>query len=196
MLRSEFEVLTGIYVDDEMMDVINERYMSFEGDKRVFCQAYKSNLNGLAQSIQQETNRRRFKSEADQEDDTKELEDRITELKAELDREKEWQPYQVSAMNTVDYAKLAAYCRKPLTKEAAAELVASEFGFAKENVVICNELPSFRKDRHGKIEQCGKEDRQPVYDATDYNYIRFNVKAKGTTFFWEMVNGELEAFKC
>ena len=100
MLRSEFEILTGIYVDEEMMDVINERYIEMELDKHVFCEAYKSNMNGLAQIIQREANRRQFEKMGDINKAIKaikELNDKISGLKAELEKEQEWKPYEAYA---------------------------------------------------------------------------------------------------
>lgn len=195
MLRSEFEILTGIYVDEEMMDVINERYIEMELDKHVFCEAYKSNMNGLAQIIQREANRRQFEKMDDINKAIKELNDQISNLKAELEEDQEWEPYgKNSAMNAVDYTRLLHGCR-PMEKEAAAELVADEFGFKKECVYVLDKIPVYKKNRHGQIKAFGCEDRKPVYASTDWNYVRFDVIVKGQTFSYEMVNGDLEPYE-
>lgn len=194
MLRSEFEILTGIYVDEEMMDVINERYMEIGADKREFCAKYKANECGLAQAIQTETNRRHFLSMEDINREVELLNKTIDDLKEKLEKELEWEPYgKNSAMNAVDYTRLLHGC-KPIEKEAAAELVADEFGFKKECVYVLDKVPVYKKNRHGQIKAFGCEDRPPVYASTDWNYIRFDVITKGQTFSWEMVNGELEPY--
>ena len=118
----------------------------------------------------------------------------IDDLKEKLEKELEWEPYgKNSAMNAVDYTRLLHGC-KPMEKEAAAELVADEFGFKKECVYVLDKVPVYKKNRHGQIKAFGCEDRPPVYASTDWNYIRFDVIVKGQTFSWEMVNGELEPF--
>ena len=195
MLRSEFEILTGIYVDEEMMDVINERYMEMELDKHVFCEAYKSNMNGLAQIIQREANRRQFEKMDDINKAIKELNDKISGLKAELEKEQEWKPYgKNSAMNAVDYTRLL-HGYQPMGKAAAARLVAEEFGFKEECVHVMDQVPVYKQDRHGVIRKFGSEERPPVYASTDWNYVRFDVIVKGQTFSYEMVNGDLEPYE-
>lgn len=195
MLRSEFEILTGIYVDEEMMDVINEQYIEMELDKHVFCEAYKSNMNGLAQIIQREANRRQFEKMDDINKAIKELNDKISGLKAELEKEQEWKPYgKNSAMNAVDYTRLL-HGYQPMGKAAAARLVAEEFGFKEECVHVMDQVPVYKQDRHGEIKAFGCEDRPPVYASTDWNYVRFDVVTKGQTFSYEMVNGDLEPYE-
>lgn len=191
MLRSEFEILTGIYVDEEMMVVINDRYNAFEGDKREFCKAYKENLNGLAQSIQMEANRRMLQKYEDSVEHNKELLKQISELREKLDKELEWEPHQMSAMNDADYEKLKQ-CGRLMTKEDAKGYIAMEFGFQKERIVVYDTIPVYRKNRHGAIKKFSEQYRQPVIGATDYNYVRFDVVTGGNEFFYEMVNGELK----
>lgn len=54
MMREEFERLTGFYPSADLYRVIEVRYSEFHGDKREFCKAYKSNKDGLAESIQRD----------------------------------------------------------------------------------------------------------------------------------------------
>lgn len=195
MLRSEFEILTGIYVDEEMMDVINERYIEMELDKHVFCEAYKSNMNGLAQIIQREANRRQFEKMGGINKDFGVLHKTIEDLKDKLEKELEWKPYgKNSAMNAVEYTRLL-HGYQPMGKEAAAELVANTFGFQKECVYVLDKVPVYKQNRHGEIKAFGCEDRPPVYASTDWNYVRFDVIVKGQTFSYEMVNGDLEPYE-
>lgn len=193
MLQSEFEILTGIYVTDDMYKFIEGAYMQLKLDKSVFCERYKNNKDGLAQVIQQEANRRKLLNDEEVLNENCRLHDKIKRLEAELDKEQEWEPYQISAMNAVDYEKLRRY-DKPMSKEAAAEKIAEEFGFAKERIKVLDTIPIYKKNRHGQIKEVGTEERTPIYDASDYNYIRFDVCTRGSTFRYEMVNGELEMY--
>lgn len=167
--------------------------MQSKEDKRVFCENYKKNKDGLAQNIQQEANRRQFLNREDINHEFKGLQDEISRLKAEFDKEQEWEPYEACAMNWVDYEALAKSGRRLDAKEAVS-LVANEFGFTEDKVILIETIPLYKKNRHGKIQRCGTQERPPVYDATDYNYIRFDVRTAGATYSWEMVNGELEPY--
>ena len=193
MLRSEFEILTGIYVTDDMYKFIEGAYMQLKVDKSVFCERYKNNKDGLAQVIQQEANRRKLLNDEEVLNENCRLHDKIKRLEAELDKEKEWEPYEVCAMNWADYEALAKSGRRLDAKEAVSR-IAEEFGFASDKITVITTMPLYKKNRHGMIQRCGTQERPPVYDATDYNYIRFDVRTAGATYRWEMVNGELEPY--
>ena len=53
MMMTEFEELTGFYPSADMYDAIELEYFEFPGDKYAFCEAYKTNKDGLAERIQQ-----------------------------------------------------------------------------------------------------------------------------------------------
>ena len=197
MLRSEFEVLTGIYVTDDLYACIEEAYMTSKVDKREFCEAYKSNLNGIAQSIQQNAcyknmeNRKEDKKAADEYlAMIKGLKTEINRLEKELEKEQGWEEIENSAMSDVRYAELAKDGSK-LTDEEAAQLIADEFGFRKDRIDILHGVGIFEKNKHSQIRKAGAKERRPVYMSTDWNYVRFNVRGN-VTMMYEMVNGELE----
>lgn len=193
MMIKEFENLTGIFLTAEMYKVIEKRYMEFDGDKEAFCKAFKKNAGGLAESIQQEANRTNFYKEREHQGEITRRDIEIERLKKELeraqqkiDREQEWQPHECSNMSQDRYEKLAK-TGKRMTETAAANYIEEEFGFRADRVKVFEEIPAYQINRHRQIRRNGTVKRSPVYDATDWNYIRFNCGA----WQYEVVNGQL-----
>ena len=56
----------------------------------------------------------------------------------------------------------------------AIEEAYNDYGFAAEKVKIFHSTPIYEINRHGQLRQIGTADRSPLYNATDWNYIRFN----------------------
>ena len=198
MLRSEFEVLTGIYVTDDLYDCIEQAYMESKEDKSVFCEKYKSNKNGLAQAIQQKAcwenmeNRKENKKTIDEYISMiKGLKKEIKRLEGELEKEQGWETYENSAMNDTSYDALAKSGRK-MSDDEAEQLISDEFGFQKDCVNVRHHIGVFQKGKNNRIRKTDVKKREPVYESTDYNYVRFDVATQGLTWMYEMVNGELE----
>ncbi len=74
-----------------------------------------------------------------------------------------------------------------MSEEAATREIADEFGFSFEKIQICVTAERTEKNRHGAIRKSGYSERLPLYNATDWNYIKFTVGG----YTYEMVNGEL-----
>lgn len=90
-----------------------------------------------------------------------------------------------------DYDKLSnAGGTKELTYGEALDLVCEEFGFDPRKVTILTEIDKYQKNSKGQLRKNGKAERKPLYNATDWNYIRFNC----ANWFYEMHNGELNKF--
>ena len=155
MMLEEFEARTGYYPSSETYRVIEEEYVQFEGDKDAFCKAFKLNTNGLATRIQRTLNSQRWQ-------------------KIKLDHELEWQPYEMKE-NTrqADYDHLRAAGRV-MTDDEAKDLLYDWFGFAREKVTILHSVPTYEINRHGQLRRTGETERLPLYEATDWNYIRFD----------------------
>ena len=49
-------------------------------------------------------------------------------------------------------------------------------------------------NRFHRIRRVGEYERKPLYNASDWNYIRFDVEAPHGTTSYEMHNGELQFF--
>ena len=193
----EFSDRTGFYPSFELYTVIEAHYMEQSGDKGAFCKAYKENADGLAEKIQQEAttlalnNQSRVIAAANElrtENET--LREQAERLIAQLEREQEWKPYgHNSSMKDDDYAHLCQSGRT-MTDDEAVELIASEFGFAPEKIEIVRQIKTYEVSRHRQLRQKGTIDRLPVYDATDWNYVRFNCAG----WQYEMINGQLHPF--
>lgn len=193
----EFSDRTGFYPSFELYTVIEAHYMEQSGDKGAFCKAYKENADGLAEKIQQEAttlalnNQSRVIAAANElrtENET--LREQAERLIAQLEREQEWKPYgHNSSMKDDDYAHLCQSGRT-MTDDEAVELIASEFGFAPEKIEIVRQIKTYEVSRHRQLRQKGTIDRLPVYDATDWNYVRFDCAG----WQYEMINGQLHPF--
>lgn len=197
MLRSEFESLTGIYVDLAMYAAIEQEYMRSDKGKVTFCEDYKANKDGMAEKIRQSVDLVSMKEMDAFEEKGRDFKRliavqsaRIMELTDKLMKEEEWQRVPNSNMEIVSYQKLFK-CGRRMTDGEAVRLIAENFGFDPDAVQVKDTIPVIEKNRHGKVRQVMTEERPPVYDASDYNYIRFNVLTKPAVFHWEMVNGEL-----
>lgn len=58
------------------------------------------------------------------------------------------------------------------------------------DIQIIYEVPIYEKNRHSQLCKIGTQERLPLYNATDWNYIRFNCK----NWYYEMHNGALQPF--
>lgn len=114
-------------------------------------------------------------------------------LTEKLEREEEWKPYNDTLnVSEADYQKLAT---KPYTKilsdEEAAELIHREFGFDIDKIEIVRTVDVYEINRHNALRKVGELKREALYDATDWNYVRFNVCG----WAYEMQDGNLRKFR-
>ena len=103
----------------------------------------------------------------------------IERLKKELEREQEWKPYEdTHNITQADYAELAESvpggAARYMTDAEALDWVCSEFGFDRSKVTILHEVNEYEINRHRQLRKIGEIDRAPLYNATDWNYIRFD----------------------
>lgn len=111
--------------------------------------------------------------ESAEQKEIKALKTRIAELEAEL----EWKPYEMPEnVKQADYDKLIKdKSTRLLTDEEAKELLYDWYGFAKEKITILTSVERLEINRDGhRIRKVGEIVRRPAYNATDWNYIRFN----------------------
>lgn len=170
----EFETRTSFYPDSVAYQVIEEEYYKFEGDKDAFCEAFKKNLDGIAQRTQREANSRLWKLMQYNTDSFNELKAEVERLKVALEHEQEWQPYEMKENTSqADYDHLREHGRV-MSDEEAKDLLYDWFGFAREKVRILRSVPTYEINRHHRLRKSGETERLPLYEATDWNYIRFD----------------------
>ena len=176
MMREEFEKLTGIYPTAELYAQIEAAYMDFNGDKAAFCKAYKKNEDGLAEQIQRAVDMEQAKAQHKAAEAAKATEERIKELERKLEREQEWKLYEdTSNVQQADYTRLKdAGGTRTLSDDEAKDLLYDWYGFAKEKITIYHTIPKYEVNRHRQLRKVGEIDRAPLYNATDWNYIRFD----------------------
>lgn len=192
MMKKEFEALTGIFPSDELYKAIEAAYYGFTGDKTAFCKAYKANKGGIAERIQREADTAAFK-EADSSSQTIAQRDAEIEiLKKQIEREQEWRPLEdKDNVSQPEYDELeTAGGTKRLTDDETKTLLYDWYGFAKEKIVIQHTIPTYEVNRHRQLRQVGEINRAPLYNATDWNYIRFDCGCMA----YELHNGALRPF--
>lgn len=199
MMRKEFEQKTGIYPSLELYSIIEKAYMESNMDQTAFCRAYAENQNGLAEAIQTAADLAAINRERE---NRKELEGKekriislsmeIERLKKDLEREQEWKPYEIREnVSQSSYELLAKDAHTEEMDEARAkELLYNWFGFSREKIVIHHSVDTYEANRHGRLRKSGKVERIPLYNATDWNYIRFDCGCMS----YELINGDLRFF--
>ena len=196
MLLKEFIERTGFEPTAEEYAEIEERYYNFDGDKDAFCKEFSKNnfsemLKARKEKIEQLKSsileqEKMFRAEAEK--SAKE----IKRLQSELDKELEWKPCTAGTnMAQNDYESLKNI-GKTLTDEEAKDIIYQEFGFAPDKVQIIHTVSTYEANKYSLMRKKETFDRTPVYDVSDYNYIRFDCAG----WFYEMVNGELERYTC
>lgn len=209
MMMSEFIERTGFEPTADEYRKIEEAYYDFDGDKDAFCKAFveqggeKKFYQARAVEVEQMRSQmveleKMFKA------DVKKREKQIADLQAQLDRELEWKPSEGTGtnMSQSDYEALAALCDGShgdphiMSEDEARRLVAEEFGYDTGRVEIIATVDTYEVNKHRQLRKADTYTRLPLYDAADYNYVRFNVRCAGSTWMYEMVNGELKPYCC
>lgn len=197
MLISEFENLTGIYPSANQYSVIERFYSESKEDKHDFCRAYLMNADCLAERIQREVNNLELNRENQATAEIWKLETKLNaekvradKLQQELDKELDWKPAEHTGTNMKqeDYNKLAESGSAIIpSDEEAIEHLSMLFGFMPEKIQILREVQTFEVNKYHRLRLKDTYHREPLYDATDWNYIRFDCAGMQ----WELVNGEL-----
>ena len=209
MMMSEFVERTGFEPVPFEYEKIEEAYYNFNGDKDAFCMAFvsgdgeKKTYQARAAEIER-LNGKILEMDKDARRTGAEYEKRLAAIQAQLDRELEWKPSSGTgtSMSQSDYEALAALCDgthgdpHEMTDDEAKKLIASEFGFAVEKVQIIHVVHAYEVNKHHQLRKSAEYIRRPMYDVSDYNYVRFDVDCGHMTWMYEMVNGELKTYSC
>lgn len=89
---------------------------------------------------------------------------------------------------------LIGHCDKNtvLTDDEAKKLVGEEFGFEISKIEILHEAEIDISEADSPFLKIKKVPRKPVYDASDWNYIRFNIHGCAGEWYYEMINGDIQ----
>lgn len=201
MTIKEFTERTGFYPTYEHYKFIENAYMESDGGKDAFCKAFRENADGIAEKIARAADRD-FEKEAEAGKKAyARMEERIArqayiinDLQAQLDAELEWTPCKDAGtrMTQRDYVKLREdRFTKTMTDEEAADFIAGELGFNAERVRIIRKAETYEVNKHRRMRVAETYEREPLYESTDWNYVRFDVC--GMTY--EYVNGQLMMYR-
>ena len=143
MMIQEFEELTGTYPSGGGYEVIEEFYYQFKGDKTEFCKAYAKNKDSIAEKIQAEINKREASRLAKKEREIAYLKSLIddekakaAELQKQLEREQDRKDHEIEGdVSQKEYEHLASSSRE-MTDDEAKQLIADDFGFCPEKILI------------------------------------------------------------
>ena len=203
MMLSEFAERTGFEPMPAEYAKIEEAYCSFKGDKDAFCKVFvdgdgeKKTYQARAAEIDR-LNGKLLEMDKMIQQSSADYERQLAVLRAELDKELEWKPYEFSQnIPQAEYAELAkcvdSGSARYMTDDEALDWVSREFGFDRSQVTILHEIDEQEINRHNLCRASGQKiDRRPVYCATDYHYIRFN--AGCGAWQWEVWNGQMRPF--
>lgn len=196
MMMSEFIARTGFEPTAKEYTKIEQAYYDFDGDKDAFCEDFIR--NGGAQKFYKDRvaeidrlNSLLLESERQHKRDIAESKKQIDELTAELNRELEWKPCDSAGTNMAQeqYEHLANSGRAMTDAEAVA-FIADECGFAPEKIRIVHEVNAYEVNKYHRLRVASTFNREPVYESTDWNYIRFDCAC----FTYELVDGELRFY--
>lgn len=198
MMISEFIDRTGFEPTAKEYAEIEEAYYNFDGDKDAFCKAFiahngeKQICKARAEEIERLNSQMTEMEKAFKKDIA--ARDRcIDQLTIELDRELEWKPCNDAGttMTQKRYEHLAG-SGKVMSDEEAKAFIADECGFDPEKIHIQHEVNTYEVNKHRRLRKSGTYSRAPVYESTDWNYVRFDCAC----CMYELVNGELRFYSC
>jgi len=95
-------------------------------------------------------------------------------------------------MSQEDYEKLKKSAdNNALSESEAIILINKEFGFEASRIKIMIAVEIDVSEPNSRYLEIEKKPRKPLYEATDWNYIRFNIITRSGEWTYEMVNGNL-----
>lgn len=204
MMKEEFERLVKKEVSEREYSCIEQLYYAMQEDKQAFGRWCMKNWAAVEHLV-------KLDAEAAEkiqalEEDKRALQEKFAEVTKELgktkdllEKEEEWRPYElVQNVPRADYENLLDACKRIPSSDSnnfmsdsdAADLMARLYGFEKGKIKILREVPVYEINRHNRLRQTGVEKRDPLYFASDWNYIRFDCRM----MTWEYFNDELRPF--
>lgn len=104
----------------------------------------------------------------------------------------EWEPYELKENVTQkEYSEVNCEDAHRMTDYEAKDLLNDWFGFERDRIEIIRSTKRYKKQvNSNRLAVDGENQRDPLYNATDWNYIRFNCGLMQ----YELYNGELQFF--
>ncbi len=195
MMMQEFIERTGFEPLFDEYKEIEEAYYSFNGNKDEFCADWMKNggpekiAEARAKKIEQ-LNSRILELDRQLRQTTEQYEKRIDRLNIDLEREQEWKLYEDKDNYQQDRYDELRSAGRVMTDEEAKDLLYDWYGFAKEKITIHHSIPKYEVNRHRQLRKIGETERLPLYEATDWNYIRFDCGC----LCYELVNDQLRPY--
>lgn len=198
MTIKEFAERTGFEPTSAEYEEIERAYYDFDGDKDAFCKDFAR--TGGEKKIYQRRAEYIAELESQLTDSEKEHKAEIAKLRAELakvreelDAELDWQ-FSVKTGTNMEQARYAelAKCGTVMTDDVACVFIAEECGFNVMKIRIRHEVSTYEINKHHQLRKSATFDRQPVFKATDWNYVRFDCGR----WMYELVDGDLYFYSC
>lgn len=196
MTKTEFVERTGFEPTADEYATIERMYYEFDGDKDAFCKAFvargdekliyhhRAELIAELKSLLVETEKE-YKAKLIK------LEKELALVRADLDKELDWQPSDSCGTNmSQDAYEALDRAGHRMTDEEAKKFIAEECGFDPEKIWIVREVSTYEVNKHRMLRKARTMERAPVYEATDWNYVRFDC----AYFAYELVDGELRFY--
>lgn len=198
MMLSEFIEHTGFTPTADEYVQIEAAYYDFGGDKDAFYKAFVEHggEQKLYKARAEEIARLKdhiAEAEKRHEQELSERDRRLADLQSELDKELEWKPASSAGTNTeqADYEHLARAGRA-MTDQEAIDLIADECGFDPNKIRLVSAVKTYEVNKYRKLRAAAEYERVPMYESTDWNYVRFDC----ASFMYEFVNGQLYFYCC
>lgn len=198
MMMSEFIDRTGFTPTYEEYLKIEEAYYSFEGNKDAFCKAFvdgngEKRVYALRATRIEQLKSQLLESDRTIKEVTAKYEQMLQNIRAELDRALEWKPCTGSGTNMAqERYELLVNAGQGMSDEEAKAFVSEECGFAPERIRILHEVSTYEVNKYHHLRKSGTFIRTPVYESTDWNYVRFDCGNR----MYELLNGELQFYCC
>jgi hypothetical protein len=194
MLKSEFEQMTGFAPTEDEYKEIERAYMKQPEEKHAFCRQFVES-GGITRLVEERAKTiARMEKERDEEKAVHEkivcaLQAKNEELTKQLDKELQWKICEGAGTNFPEdrYQELLHAGSKVLSETEAKDLLFGEFGFAPEAVELISVVETYEVNKYHRMRGKDRFDRLALVNATDWNYIRFNVRG----WQYEMINGTL-----
>jgi len=179
MMKHEFDTMVGLTTAPECYERIEYVYMNSDQfpTKADIADFYKKyDMHGIERIY------RELKKD-----------ERIRDLEAKLaEATKPRKSPTGTQMLEPQYAALLVGSGSTMLNDAEAVLLINkEFGFEASKIEILQEAELDIAEPGSRYVKTKQVPRPPMYAATDWNYVRFNIHCRAATWYYEMINAQL-----